>query len=351
MRVRTAAVIAASVLSSGVVASAASAAPTAGGPPPPQGVGGAKVEQVAAGLHTPTSFAFGGGSVFEGDFGTESQGSAPPSGGGVYVLKGGTATLIPGSPTVVAGLAWHNGALFVSGGTLTAQGPVWQLFKWSGWNGTTFAHQTAIYTAPQGFDGFNGIAFGANGRLYVGVDVGLTNGNDHGPANATPFLYDILSIHPNGQGLKVVATGIRQPWQFAFPHGSSSPFVSDLGQDSGAKNPPDFLLRVKPGDKYGFPSCNWIVASNCKNFAKPFKQFGPHTDLMGLAIIGQRLYVTSFLGTTGKGPGGEVLSMPISGGGLKPVVKGFVAPVVGLGARGRSLWVGELTGQVFRVTP
>jgi glucose/arabinose dehydrogenase len=350
MRVRVAAAIAASVVCSGVAASAATAAPTTGGPPLPQGIGGAKVEQFAAGLHTPTSFAFGGGNVFEGDGGAE-NGSGPPTGGGVYVLKAGKGLLIPGSPTFVGGLAWHNGALYVSGGTFTAQGPVWQLLKWSGWNGTTFARQTVIYTAPSGFDGFNGIAFGANGRLYVGVDVGLTDGNDHGPATMSPYLYDILSIHPNGQGLKVVATGIRQPWQLAFPHGSSSPFVSALGQDKGAQNPPDFILRVKPGDKYGFPTCNWTVASNCKGFARPFKMFGPHTDIMGLAIIGQRLYVTSFLGTAGQGPGGEVLSMPLSGGPLKPVVKGFVAPVVGLGARGRSLWVGELTGQVFRVTP
>ena len=61
--------------------------------------------------------------------------------------------------------------------------------------------------------------------------------------------------------------------------------------------------------------------------------------------------MTSFLGSTGKGPGGEVLSMPLGGGTAKPVVKGFVAPVVGLGAHGGSLYVGELTGQVFRVTP
>jgi hypothetical protein len=43
MHVRTAALIAASVVSSGVVASAATAA---GGPPLPQGVGGAKDERV-----------------------------------------------------------------------------------------------------------------------------------------------------------------------------------------------------------------------------------------------------------------------------------------------------------------
>jgi hypothetical protein len=43
--------------------------------------------------------------------------------------------------------------------------------------------------------------------------------------------------------------------------------------------------------------------------------------------------------------------MPLSGGPVKPVVKGFVAPTVGLGVHGGSLYVGELTGQVFKVTP
>ena len=152
-------------------------------------------------------------------------------------------------------------------------------------------------------------------------------------------------------GFKVFATGIRQPWQLAFPKGSSSPYVSDLGQDAPAKlNPPDFVLRVRQRDNYGFPSCNWVVPSK-RGLREAFQQFGPHTDLMGMAIIGKRLYMTSFLGTTGKGPGGEVVSIPLSGGALKPVVKGFVAPTVALGVHGGSLYVGELTGQVFRVTP
>jgi len=312
-------------------------------------VGGAKVQQVAAGLHTPTSFAFGAGTLFEGDGGAD---NANPPNGGVYAIKGGKGTLISGSPQFVAGLAWHKGALYVSGGFVTGpKSARWQLLKWSGWNGTTFTNRKVVYTAPKKFQGFNGIAFGANERLYVGVDVGLLNGNDHGPSNTSPYVYDILSLNANGKGLKVFATGIRQPWQFAFPKGSSSPFVSDLGQDKGAKNPPDFVLRVKQGDNYGFPACNQLVPSKCAGFTKPFQQFGPHTDIMGMAIIGKRLYMTSFLGTGGKGPGGEVLSMPLSGGTAKPVVKGFVAPTVGLGVRGKSLYVGELTGQVFRVVP
>jgi hypothetical protein len=70
---------------------------------------------------------------------------------------------------------------------------------------------------------------------------------------------------------------------------------------------------------------------------------------MGMAIIGKKLYMTSFTGLTGKA--GEVFSMPLTGGKLTPVVTGFVAPTVGLGTDGTSLYIGELTGQVFKVTP
>jgi len=161
----------------------------------------------------------------------------------------------------------------------------------------------------------------------------------------------ILSLKTNGTGLKVFATGMRQPWQMVFPKGSNSPFVSDLGQDKGAKNPPDFVLRVKQGDNFGFPQCNWTSAKKCRGFTKPFQQFGPHTDIMGLTIIRNRLYMSSFLGAQGKGPGGAVYSMPLTGGKLKPVLTGFVAPVVGLGSNGGWLYAGSLTGQVFRVKP
>jgi glucose/arabinose dehydrogenase len=332
----------------GVSAVAGGTAIAAGGPPPPTAVNGAPVTQVAAGLGTPTSFAFGAGSVFEGDGGNNQSG--PPN-GGVFLLKGGTGTKIAGSPAFVGGLAWQKGSLYVSGGFVTGTGAKWQLLKWSGWNGSKFTSQKVIWTAPKKLDGLNGIAFGPDGRLYVGVDVGLTDGNDHGPASMSPDVYDILSIKPNGKDLKIFAKGIRQPWQMAFPKGSAFPLVSALGQDSGATNPPDFVLKVKPGQNYGFPGCNHTVKTKCKAFAKPFRTFGPHTDIMGMAIIGKKLYMTSFMGPQGKGPGGEVFSMPLKGGKLKPVVTGFVAPTVGLGVRGSSLYIGELTGQVFSVKP
>ena len=328
-------------------ASADAAQAASSGPPPPQSTNGQAVELVASGLKTPTSFAFGGGSVFEGD-GGNSEGNAPPN-GGVYVLQSGAATEIAGSPQFVGGLAWHDNSLYVSGGVVGSAGVSWQIDKWSGWNGKAFSSQTAVYTAPKGLDGLNGLGFGADGRLFVGVDVGLTDNNDHGPASKSPYLYDILSMTAEGKGVTVFAKGIRQPWQFAFPAGSSSPFVTDLGQDKGAKNPPDFILRVSKGQQYGFPKCNHTSARACTKDATPFERFKPHTDPMGIAIEGDHLYLTSFAGPAGKGPGGEVFSLPLHGGKLKPLVTGFVAPTVGLGVAEGYLYVGELTGEVFRV--
>lgn len=320
------------------LASAANAA----GPPPPTSTNGHAVQLVASGLSTPTSFAFGGGAVFEGDGGAQSS-SGPPN-GGVFLLKNGTATKLPGSPNFVAGLVWHGKTLYVSGGLFASKTPKWQLLAWSGWNGSKFTKRKVIYTAPKKFSGFNGLGIGANGRLYVGVS--LSDTGDHGPPT-TPYGYDVLSFKTNGSGLRIVAQGIRQPWQMAFPKGSSDPFVSALGQDKGAKNPPDFVLRVHQGDDFGFPKCNGTKASACKGFAKPFAVFSPHTDVMGLGIIGSRLYMSEFLGN--KGQSGLVVSMPLKGGKPKTLLTGFVAPVVGLGVYRGYVYVGELTGQVFRL--
>src|SRR5271170_3695339 len=97
----------ATALAFALVAPAASAS---SGPPPPVSTNGHKVELVASGLMTPTSFAFGDGLVFVGDGGS-SEGSGPPN-GGVYVLKNGAAVKIVSAFKFVAGLAWHDNKLY-----------------------------------------------------------------------------------------------------------------------------------------------------------------------------------------------------------------------------------------------
>ncbi|GAC1574531.1 MAG: hypothetical protein NVS3B18_08140 [Candidatus Dormibacteria bacterium] len=350
MQRRAVAVITAASIATGG-AGAAAAAP-GGAPAPPRAFGDAKVSLVASGLRNPTSFAFGDGAIFAGDSGN-SQGV--PN-GGVYSLRNGTATAIPDSPIFVGGMQVHRGALFLSAATLGPAGTQFQILAWRGWNGTTFTNRRVVYTAPSMFGGFNGIAFGPDGRLYAGTDAGLLNGNDHGPASLSPHLYEILSMNTSGRAVRVFASGIRQPWQMTFVPGSSSPFVSDLGQDGpkSVKNPPDFLLKVKPGDNFGFPGCNHTMASRCNRFARPFKSFRPHTSIMGLGVIGRALYMGSFRGAGGQG-GGALYSMPIAGGQVKPVVLGFPLATDALAVHRGDLYVGGATGQgagyVYRVTP
>jgi glucose/arabinose dehydrogenase len=328
-----------------VVASSAVAAGTS----TPTSTNGNAVQLVATGLDSPTSFAFGDGSVFEGDSGN----STKLPNGGLYVLKDGKATELKTSLVFVGGLQFHGGKLYISGAALVGHAPAFEILAFSGWNGTAFASQKVIYTAPKSFQGFNGLGFGANGKLYVGVDAGLLNNNDHGPASTSPDLYDILSMSATGGGVKVFASGMRQPWQLAFPAGSSSPYVSDFGQDSGAKNPPDFLLRVKAGQDYGFPKCTWISAAACKGFAKPFATFAPHTDLGGLAFVGHTLYGSEFGFAAPLRPA-AVVSLPLSGKGSPKTIVSFPKgdSVIGLGANGGYLYFGVTkgnTGTVYRV--
>jgi hypothetical protein len=91
------------------------------------------------------------------------------------------------------------------------------------------------------------------------------------------------------------------------------------------------------------------VPADCQGFTQPFRSFAPHVDLMGIAVHAGTLYMTSFLGRGGKGPGGKVFTLGLSSHVLEPLLTGFVAPTVGLGLHHGYVYVGELTGQVFRV--
>jgi hypothetical protein len=344
-RAGLAGVLAAAVLGGALSADAAAA----GGPPAPKTYGGATATPYpAAGLANATSMAWGDGAMFVGDSGS----SETKPNGGLEVLASGTATKVPNGPLFVAGLAWHGGALYLSDGYLVGKTPTYRIEKWSGFDGSTFARRQVLFTAPRTVTGgLNGITFGPGGRLYVGT--GLAG--DHAPATQ-PYGYQILSMTPSGRDVKVFASGMRQPWQMAYASGPSL-FASDLGQDGPAavekKNPPDFLLKVSAGQDYGFPDCNWTAGSPCSSDAKPYRFFPTHSSIMGLAILGRTLYLTSFAGLGGKG-GGALYSIPLAGGKVTPVVTGIPGAVDAVAAHDGELYVGgqgQKGGLIYQVKP
>jgi hypothetical protein len=63
---------------------------------------------------------------------------------------------------------------------------------------------------------------------------------------------------------------------------------------------------------------------------------------MGVGVIGDTLYVAQF----GKQ---RVVSMPVAGGTATPFLVGFAAPVIALNTHEGYVYVGDLTGTIYRV--
>jgi glucose/arabinose dehydrogenase len=309
----------------------ASSAVAGQAPPLPTAANGATVERIAGGLATPTSFAFTGDTVFAG-IGPAERGHPPT---GLMTVANGSAKKVPGTAPVVFGLAWHNDRLFVSSGD--------KITSYRGWNGTRFTGSRVVRRASSKLPGFNGLAFGPDGRLYVGV--GLNPKFDHS-RNPARYANTVLSMRATGADVKVVARGLRQPFQLTFPAGATSPYVTDLAQDRG-NIPLDQVVVAKQGSNFGFPTCVRHTPSQCGSFAKPLVQLPEHASPMGIGSIGQTLYVALFQGLQKEKP--VVVSMPVAGGTPTPFVSGFVAPVVALNTNANYVYFGDLTGSLYRV--
>ena len=307
---------------------------TAGADPTPITAGGAAVNLVATGLQYTTALAFGDGAMFAGE-GPNPTGAA---GGGLFVVAGGAGTRLPDSPQSVFGLAWHDGELYVSTGP--------SIIVMSGWSGTAFTATRTVYRGGGGFNGFSGIAFGPDGRIYAGLLLKQPN-YDHAK---DPYWLSqgVVSMTTAGKHLRFIARGLRQPFQLVFPAGARWPYVTDLGQDLGSI-PPDEIVHAKPGQNYGFPSCTWLVLTACEGYAKPLILLPAHTSPMGIAAIGTTLYVALYTGLPGVGS--EVVSIPDSGGSPTILMGGFASSIIAIAIHGGLLYAAQEDGNIYSTTP
>ncbi len=317
-------------------------AQAAGPPPLPKAANGAKVQRFATGVPVPTQVAFSGRNAFV------AGATEGPFKGGLFVVRPGSrkAVKIPGTVKGAFGVAAKNGKVFVSSGR--------KVIAFARFDGKRFRARKVIFSGPKKFNGFSGLAIGPNGRLYAGVS--LNQKYDHSP---DPSLYgnSVVSMTRAGKKVKVVATGMRQPWMLTFAPGIRDPFVSVLSQDLPVNNgTPDLIVRATRGADFGFPDCTWLSEEGCEGMTEPLvmldAQPGPKDSLnqqspMGIGAIGSKLYVALFGGTAKAGP--QVMKMKTDGTGIKPYLTGFVAPVLSVATHRGNVYVGDLTGSIYKV--
>lgn len=100
----------------------------------------------------------------------------------------------------------------------------------------------------------NGMTFGADGYLYMGIGALTDRGESTDPATRPyddihPLEAGILRIHPHTGEVERIASGIRNPYDVTMD-GNGRLFATDSGLVTGQG---DRLLAIQTGAFYGFP--------------------------------------------------------------------------------------------------
>jgi glucose/arabinose dehydrogenase len=193
------------------------------------------------------------------------------------------------------------------------------------------------------------IAFGPDGRLWVGTGDGGSGGDPENRAQNPDsqlgklFRLDLAAAKPAPE---LVAIGLRNPWRFSFDRKTGALWIGDVGQ--GEIEEVDRLPRVSELVNFG-----WDVYEGRSSFEE--KPLGPgrlvqpvaqYTHAQGCSITGGYVYrgkkVPRLVGryVFGDYCSGTIWSMPATGGAMR------VEPVR---VEGLTSFGEDLTGELYAV--
>lgn len=147
--------------------------------------------------------------------------------------------------------------------------------------------------------GWKFVAFGPDGYLYVPVGA---------PCNVCerpdPRYSSITRIRPDGSGLEVFASGVRNTVGFDWHPATRELWFTDNGRDMlGDDLPPD-ELNVAPakGLHFGFPYCHGGTIADpefgskrpCSEFTPPARTLGPHVAALGMRFYTGTMFPAAF---------------------------------------------------------
>jgi glucose/arabinose dehydrogenase len=234
---------------------------------------GYQASTYATGLVHPTAMSFGpGGRLYV----SEDTGEI------VSVVRGAHRPRSFASNLVVPlGLLWHDGKLYAS-----ESGRV-QLFTRNG------AHRTIVRGLPYKEHQQDSIVAGPDGRLYLGSGSTCDSCVERDRRSAA-----ILSFRPDGSDLRVVASGLRNPYGLVFV--GTALYATVNGKDKlGDGEPAEMVVRVRQGADYGWPDC-WPsyalrkLIGRCSGVTPPIAYLEPHSSADGIASWRGDLFVAEW---------------------------------------------------------
>ena len=229
---------------------------------------GFAVSVYARGLSAPTAMAFG----------PDGRLYVTQTGGRVVAIgENGRPVGFASGFTTPLGLAWRGRTLYVSrsGGLDSLR-----------LAGTAAAgRRTVVSGLPFKLHQQDNVVVGADGRLYLGSGSTCDVCRERDPRSAA-----ILTVRPDGSDLRVVASGVRNPFGLAIQPSTGRLYASVNGQDKlGASEPAEMVVAIKRGRFFGWPVC-WPsfrllqLIGSCSGTTPPVAYLEPHSSADGMAF-------------------------------------------------------------------
>ncbi len=187
-----------------------------------------------------------------------------------------------------------------------------------------------ILHVSQPYPNHNGgmLAFGPDGRLYVGMGDGGSQGDPQNRAqNPDELLGKLLRLDTlDGKAPQVVALGLRNPWRFSFDRKTGDLYIGDVGQNEIEE------VDYVPAGVKGLINFGWRVYEG-RSVYQP-GQLGPgtltmpiaqYTHDLGCSVIGGYVYRGKLVPAAagrffyGDACSGSVWSLTVTNGNVSPV--------------------------------
>lgn len=294
---------------------------------------GFRVEAYVRGLDRPTAMAYGPrGVLYLTQEGGEVVSVDPRTRRARVILRGFRTPL---------GLAWYRGVLFVS-----AQGALWRV---SGGE-----RRAILANLPYGRHQQDNVVV-RRGRLYLGSGSTCDVCAERSRLSAA-----VLSVNPDGTGLRVVARGLRNPYGLAVEPRSGRLYASVNERDElGDREPAETIVEILPGRDFGWPRC-WPshrlkrLRGSCTGVTPPVAYLEPHSAPGGMAFWNGALYVAEWGEYLERDHGRKLTRVDLRRGRPAPVstfATGFVHPLaVAVDPRGGLLVADHGRGTIYRIS-